>query len=92
VGLDESDSFTHWMLRAVNLFRRQYDQARLELEKAIEMNPNDSEARGIYGLFLSAVGKAELGIEQLILRSGTPVRLHLDALGQRYGVLQCTSL
>jgi adenylate cyclase len=64
VNLDESDSFTRWMLGAVHLFRREYDKARLELEKAIEMNSNDSEARGIYGLFLSAVGKAELAIEQ----------------------------
>jgi adenylate cyclase len=64
VGLDESDSFTRWMLGVVHLFRREYDKARLELEKAIEMNPNDPEARGIYGLFLSAVGEAERGIEQ----------------------------
>ena len=64
VNLDEGDSFTRWMLGIVHLFRREYDKARLELEKAIEMNSNDSEARGIYGLFLSAVGKAELAIEQ----------------------------
>jgi TolB-like protein len=64
VDLDESDSFTRWQLGLVHLFRREYDEARLELEKAIEMNPNDSEARGIYGLFLSAVGKADVAIEQ----------------------------
>jgi len=64
VDLDESDSFTRWQLGLVHLFRREYDEARLELETAIEMNPNDSEARGIYGLFLSAVGKANVAIEQ----------------------------
>jgi TolB-like protein len=64
VTLDDSDSFTRWMLGAVHLYRREYDEARREIEKAIEMNPTDSEARGIYGLFLSAVGKAELAIEQ----------------------------
>src|SRR5262245_40334507 len=64
VTLDETDSFTRWQLGLVHLFRREYDEAGSELQKAIALNPNDTEARGIYGLFLSAVGRPDAAIEQ----------------------------
>jgi TolB-like protein len=67
VMLDETDSFTRWQLGHVHLFRRNYDEARSELETAIELNPNDFEARGVYGIFLTCVGRPDAAIEQFDL-------------------------
>jgi TolB-like protein/Tfp pilus assembly protein PilF len=65
--LDETDSFTHAMLGGTHLFRREYDESQLEVETAIELNPSDSFARRCYGLFLTATGQADAGIEQIDL-------------------------
>ena len=67
VVLDETDSFAHAMLGMIHMFRREYEEARSECEKAIELNPNDPEARRYYGLFLSAAGEPDGGIEQIEL-------------------------
>ena len=67
VVLDETDSFAHTVLGCVHLFRREYEEARSELEKAIDLNPNDPEARRYYGNFLGATGNVEFAIEQIDL-------------------------
>jgi TolB-like protein/Flp pilus assembly protein TadD len=67
VELDETDSFTHVMLGIMHIFRREYEEARLEITKAIDLNPNDPVARRYYAMFLAATGKAEAGIEQIEL-------------------------
>lgn len=55
--LDDADSRANWALGEVLLFQRQYEKARRHLEKAVNLNPNDVEARGIYGYFLTIVGE-----------------------------------
>ena len=65
VWLDETDSFPHTMLGIIQLFRREYDQARAEILEGIDRNPNDFMARRYYGMFLAATGSAEAGIEQI---------------------------
>jgi Predicted integral membrane protein len=67
IALDETDSFAHAVLGMVHMFRREYDEARSECQKAIELNANDPEARRYYGLFLTAVGEPDAGIEQIEL-------------------------
>ncbi len=67
VVLDEADSLSRSWLGFVQLFRRRYDEARAELEKAIDLNPNDSLARDMYAYFLTAVGRPGTAIEQFDL-------------------------
>jgi TolB-like protein/DNA-binding SARP family transcriptional activator len=67
VELDETDSFTHVMLGIMHIFRREYEEARSEITKAIDLNPNDPVARRYYAVFLAATGNAEAGIEQIEL-------------------------
>jgi adenylate cyclase len=59
VALDDSDSHSHWALGSAYLFGREYDKARFHLEKAIDLNPNDVEARTVYGMFLGYVGETD---------------------------------
>jgi adenylate cyclase len=67
VSLDETDSFAHCIMGAVHWFRREYDEARSEIERAIDLNPNDPEARRYYGNLLVATGNPDAGIEQIDL-------------------------
>ncbi len=65
VVLDETDSFAHSILGVAHLFRREYDEARSEIEKAVDLNPNDPLARRYYGDFLAATGNPDAAIEQI---------------------------
>jgi adenylate cyclase len=67
VVLDETDSFAHCILGLIHVMRWEYDEARSETEKAVDLNPNDPQARHYYGLFLAAAGKPDAGIEQIDL-------------------------
>ena len=67
VVLDEVDSFGHSILGLIHVFRREYEEARAEVERAIDLNPNDPEARRRYGDFLATTGKADAAIEQIDL-------------------------
>jgi tetratricopeptide (TPR) repeat protein len=67
VELDETDSFAHTMLGIMHIFRREYEEARAEITKAVNLNPNDPVARRYYAMFLAATGNAEAGIEQIEL-------------------------
>jgi tetratricopeptide (TPR) repeat protein len=65
VTLDEFDSFPHSLLGLVHLLRREYDEACSETQKAIDLNPNDHEARRFRGEYLAAVRQPEAAIEQI---------------------------
>jgi tetratricopeptide (TPR) repeat protein len=65
VALDELDSFPHSILGFIHLLRREYAEACSETQKAIDLNPNDHEARRFRGEYLAAVGRPEAAIEQI---------------------------
>jgi len=64
VMLDEADSRARWLLGQMHLYRREYDEARTHVEKALELNPNDTEARAVYGIFLTSIGEPLEAIAQ----------------------------
>jgi len=64
VLLDDADCRTRWLLGHIHIYRREYDEARAHLRTAIALNPNDVEARGIYGIYLYTVGEVDAALEQ----------------------------
>ena len=67
VLLDETDSFAHGVLGIAHLFRREYEEARLEMLESLALDPSDFLARRFYAMFLAATGKAEEDIEHIAL-------------------------
>jgi TolB-like protein/DNA-binding SARP family transcriptional activator len=67
VALDDSDSSARWILGLAQLYKREYEDARVHFEKAVENNPNFTEARIFYGFFLTAIGQPDAAIEQVDL-------------------------
>jgi TolB-like protein/DNA-binding SARP family transcriptional activator/Flp pilus assembly protein TadD len=62
--LDAADGRSRSLLGFVHIFRREYDEAGAQLRWAVTLNPNDVEARGIYGVYLIAIGDAQAALEQ----------------------------
>jgi tetratricopeptide (TPR) repeat protein len=54
-------------LGMLQMYRREFDQAGVRFAEALRLNPNDSRALGLYGLFLAAIGRAEQAVEQFRL-------------------------
>ena len=65
VHLDERSSHCRWVLAIVQMARGEFEQARVNIDKAIDLNPNDARARVIYGWYLTAVGQPERAIEEI---------------------------
>ena len=61
---DETDSMVQAHLGMLHVYRREFDEAGIRFAEALRLNPNDSRALGLYGLFLAAIGRAEQAIEQ----------------------------
>jgi TolB-like protein/Flp pilus assembly protein TadD len=61
---DDTDSMVQAHLGMLHMYRREFDEAGLRFAEAIRLNPNDSRALGLYGLFLAAIGRAKEGIDQ----------------------------
>jgi adenylate cyclase len=64
VLLNEADCRARWLLGNVHIYRREFDEARSQLLTALALNPNDVEARAIYGMYLIAVGDVAAAVEQ----------------------------
>ena len=64
VLLNEADGRARWLLGNVHIYRREFEEARSQLLTALDLNPNDLEARAIYGMYLIAVGEAAAALEQ----------------------------
>ena len=71
VTLNDRDEYAHWILGFIQLWRRNYDDAIGELERAIELNPNCSLAYGSLGTVLSYAGQPEKSIanNEIAIRS-----------------------
>jgi len=64
VLLDGAAGRPRSLLGFVHTFRREYDEARAQLRTALDLNPNDVEARSLYGVHLIAAGEPEAALEQ----------------------------
>jgi Tfp pilus assembly protein PilF len=51
----------------MKLYKRDYEQARVHLEKGLANNPNDTDARLYYALYFLATGQLDAAMEQLNL-------------------------
>ncbi len=65
VELDDSDSWSHWALGVVYLYRGDHEDAIAQYEKALALNPNDADVLVHMGLPLSFAGRPEQAIEQI---------------------------
>ena len=67
ITLDESFSEALATLGSIQVCLRDYGDAQHNLERAIQLNPNDSQALGLYSYFLIAVGRVDEAMTQLEL-------------------------
>lgn len=65
VELDPQDSGAYWVLAFVQSYERHSTQANANFIKAIRLNPNDADARTMFGDFLLMEGKAAEAIETI---------------------------
>jgi tetratricopeptide (TPR) repeat protein len=76
VVLDDTDNSARWILGMIHNSRREYEEARFHIERALENNPNDTEARGVYAIFLNSIGQPEAALEQFeLIRRLNPFEL-----------------
>ena len=61
---DDTDSMVQAHLGMLHMYRREFYEGGLRFAEALRLNPNDSRALGLYGLFLAAVGRGEDAIAQ----------------------------
>ena len=64
VALDESFSEALATLGSIQVYRREFEDAKQSLDRAIELNPNDTQSLDIYGIYLIAVGRADEAVAQ----------------------------
>jgi adenylate cyclase len=62
LALDEDNWHAYFVLSQYYLLRKEYDKAFSALEPAIAMNPNGADAYAYLGIYFSAIGKPEQGI------------------------------
>ena len=65
VSIDFSDVLAHIILGRVNLFYQRYRQAMAEMDRAIEINPNDADGLAGRGNALMWMGQTDAAIETL---------------------------
>ena len=63
VSLDDTDSRPHVYLGWVHMFRREYERANRYFDRAIALNPNDSDAIVYRALAIAYGGHPEAAIE-----------------------------
>jgi adenylate cyclase len=65
VTLDDDSSQAHHRLGVTRLFNREYDLAEFHLDKALSLNPNNSDAWAYRGLYLIYTGQSEEALAAL---------------------------
>jgi adenylate cyclase len=65
VALDGDDYDNHWSLAVVQLFRREFDEAMAEYERALSLNPNDADVLVEMGEALTYLGRPDEAVEQI---------------------------
>lgn len=67
LALDESDVRAHVILGRIDIFYQRYEQARIEMDRAIALNPNDAHALAGRGNIRMWLGETDAAIEDLEL-------------------------
>lgn len=65
VALDENDSLAHTALGIANLFRSEHDLARSNFERALSLNPSNTDAMVHYARWEALTGNPDKGLERL---------------------------
>ena len=65
VTLDDNDSLTHTALGIAHLFRREHDLARSHFERALTLNPSNTDAMVHFARWEALTGNPDKGIERL---------------------------
>jgi DNA-binding SARP family transcriptional activator len=63
IELDERDHRAHCVLGVARLYGRDYDGARRQLLRALELNPNDADVLAHAAAALALIGEPELAVE-----------------------------
>jgi TolB-like protein/Tfp pilus assembly protein PilF len=65
IALDETDSDAHMSLAIENhWYEWNWDAAEKEFKRAIELDPDNGDARGYYSWFLAAMGRKEAAVNE----------------------------
>jgi adenylate cyclase len=67
VAFDESDVRAHVILGRIHIFYQRYEQARVEIDRAIALNPNDAHALAGRGNIRMWLGETDAAIKDLEL-------------------------
>jgi TolB-like protein len=62
IELDDDDPMAHAILGKILLYRRQFAEAERHMERALALNPNDTEVMALIGLSFAYLGRAEEGV------------------------------
>ena len=65
IARDDGEAWGHWALGAAYLKLGVFDQAIVEYERALELNPNDADVLAEISFALAWVGRAQEGIENV---------------------------
>jgi adenylate cyclase len=87
LALDDEDYVAHLALAHLYMARKQGDQAKAALERAISINPNGADAYALLGNVFTMTGKPEEAInliEKAMRLNPIPPDYHLDFLGNAY--------
>ncbi len=92
LSADDSDSLTHAILGELYLFRREYEQAQIHLDRALALNPNDADANGIMGFLLTCLGRPQEGIQHFrTAKRLNPYQPDWCMFCWRFGIAQYTA-
>ena len=65
LAIDPDDGRIHWLLASVHSYLREFDAEKLQLERALALNPNDANAKASYGSALCDRGQHEAGVRHI---------------------------
>ena len=85
--LDKSHPYAHIVLGQISLYKRQYEKAITEGEKALDLAPNSADVRNHLGFFLHMAGRWEESIplfENAIRLNPYPPSVYYNRLGGAY--------
>jgi adenylate cyclase len=89
LALNDSWHFNHIVLGYISLYQQQYDQALVEMERAVALDPNEAWSYAALAEVLSRVDKTEAALEaaaQALRLRPNIADDHLGSVGTAYAV------